>query len=949
MSVPRNQKCVLAVLCLALAVAAVFSGEARAQGAGSQMPSAAQMEMLRSLTPEQRELILRELGGEAASSSAGDVRKSSNPSAIDPASAAKKSGRGDDATSGALDEREPLEPVFKPSDSLLIEVDFRGPRMRVPPGSPPGTAAEPEPEEPIEPLLKDRLVKLITLIRARNPYRLDSLGTLSLPGLLPVQLAGLTAEQATQLVSAEPLVRRLEIKVNRLPLVPVGAASLKPFGHDLFEQDPASFAPMTDAPVPADYVVGPGDELRVQLYGSQNRSLRLVVGRDGRVNFPELGPIAVGGQRFERVRNALESRVARQMIGVRASVAVGDTRGIRVFVLGEARRPGSYSISGLGTVTTALFAAGGVKRIGSLRDVQLKRQGAVVRRLDLYDLLLRGDTANDAKLLPGDVVFIPPIGATVTIEGEVRRPAIYELSGTASAESVVQLAGGLTAEAESRATLERVDEQRRRIAVDIDLSLTNGRSQILRNGDLLRVAKVRPQLDSGVVLSGHVHSPRTLAWRDGLRLLDVIPTVDDLKPNADLGYVLIRRELPPDRRIVVLSADLSRALRAPGSDVDVRLSPRDQLMVFDLETGREREIQRLLEEIRLQARIDRPTAIVRVGGRVRVPGEYPLEPNMTVSDLIRAGGNLADTAYGGKAELTRYSVVDGEARRTDLIEVDLAKVLLGDKEADVALRPFDYLNIKEIPEWAQQEEVTLLGEVRFPGTYPIKRGETLQSVLRRAGGLSELAFAAGSVFTRQDLREREQKQLDVLASRLQNDLGTMALQAAAANQQGAAQAATVGQSILNQLRSTRAVGRLVIDLEKAMTGATDSAATIVLQQGDTLVVPKRSQEVTVIGEVQNATSHFFKAGLGRDDYIALSGGMSRKADEKRIYVVRPNGSVVASENSKWFSRGARVDIRPGDTVVVPLDTERLPTLPLWQAVTQIIYNLAIAAAAVNSF
>jgi protein involved in polysaccharide export with SLBB domain len=322
---------------------------------------------------------------------------------------------------------------------------------------------------------------------------------------------------------------------------------------------------------------------------------------------------------------------------------------------------------------------------------------------------------------------------------------------------------------------------------------------------------------------------------------------------------------------------------------------------------------------------------------------------MTVADLIRAGGNLTDAAYGGTAELTRYEVVNGEARRTELITIDLTKVLMGDAEADAALKPFDFLNIKEIPEWSEQEQVTLQGEVRFPGTYPIKRGETLASVLERAGGLSELAFPEGGVFTRKNLKEREQQQLDQLADRLQNDLATMALQATAANQSGAAQSATVGQSLLSQLKASRAVGRLVIDIEKAVTGTPGSAGDIVLQDGDLLVIPKKSQEVTVIGEIQNATSHFYRKGLGRDDYISLSGGPTRKADGSRIYVVRADGSVVSNERGKWFSRGGQTLVKAGDTIVVPMDTERLPTLPLWQAITGILYNLAIAAAAVNSF
>jgi protein involved in polysaccharide export with SLBB domain len=222
-------------------------------------------------------------------------------------------------------------------------------------------------------------------------------------------------------------------------------------------------------------------------------------------------------------------------------------------------------------------------------------------------------------------------------------------------------------------------------------------------------------------------------------------------------------------------------------------------------------------------------------------------------------------------------------------------------------------------------------------------------VLQRAGGFSELAFPEGSVFTRRDLKEREQQQLDQLAARLQNDLATMALQAAAANQSGAAQAASVGQSLLSQLKSSKAVGRLVIDVEKAVAGAPGSAGDIVLQDGDLLMIPKKSQEVTVIGEIQNATSHFYRKGLSRDDYISLSGGTTRKADDDRIYIVRADGSVVSAERGRWFSRNGQASVKPGDTIVVPMDTERLPTLPLWQAVTGILYNLAIAAAAINSF
>jgi polysaccharide biosynthesis/export protein len=321
---------------------------------------------------------------------------------------------------------------------------------------------------------------------------------------------------------------------------------------------------------------------------------------------------------------------------------------------------------------------------------------------------------------------------------------------------------------------------------------------------------------------------------------------------------------------------------------------------------------------------------------------------MKVSDLLRAGGNLDAAAFGGKAELARYEVTADGTRQTGLIEIDLAALLRGESQADVALRPFDYLLIKETPNWTDQESVTLVGEVQFPGTYPIRSEETLHQLLERAGGLTSLAFAQGSAFTRKELKEREQKQLDLLSHRLQTDLSSLSLQAAAANQAGASQALIAGQSLLAQLQDSKAVGRLVIDLSSVVADVARSPKDVVLRDGDMLVVPTQKQEVTVIGEVQSVTSHFYTPSLTRDDYVALSGGTTRKADKKRTYVVRADGSVVAQQRS-LFRRSHDMAIHPGDTIVVPLDTERMPRLPFWQAVTQIVYNLAISVAAIKSF
>jgi len=916
----------------------------------AQVPTADQLELLRNMSPEDRQALMEQLGISGAILGEG----AAGASATSPTG---RAGERDRATSRrqddlALAERAMDERALKPEDSILIDLDFKKDkpaRVESPGAGLPPITVPAEPAPILDPAERLELQARIDLVRSRNPYQLESTGALILPGFAPIMLAGLDDEQATHRLAAVAAFQKLDVKVTKLTVRKTGVAALKPFGSELFKDASSTFAPATDIPVPSDYVIGPGDQLVVQLFGSQNRTLRLTVGRDGRINFPEIGPINVGGQTFVRVSTDLEQRVAQQMIGVRASVGMGDTRSIRVFVMGEANRPGSYTVSGLGTITSALYAAGGLKPFGSLRDIQLKRAGAVIRRLDLYDLLLRGDTTDDAKLLSGDVIFIPPVTATVAVDGEVFRPAIYEMHGNTSVIDIIRLAGGLTTEADSsRAALVRVNELRSRVVINVPLENSQGRSELLRNGDFLRVLRLRPTLDQGVSLEGHVFRPAPAAWFEGMRLTDVIGSVDELKPNADLNYILIRRELPPDRRVVMLSADLAAALGNPSSSRNVLLKPRDRIIVFDSESGRQQMITPFIEEMRRQSRIDLPTEIVRIDGRVKARGDYPLEPNMRISDLLRAGGGLQDAAYGAKAELTRYRV-SGDARRTQLVEIDLAAIMRGDESADLLLQPFDFLNVKEVPEWSEQEQVTLLGEVRFPGNYPIQRGETLRSVLDRAGGLTTLAFPSGSVFTRLELKEREQQQIDRLAERMQGDLAIMAMQAAAANQGQAGQALSVGQSLLSQLKSAKAVGRLVIDLNEVLKSPVGSPVDVVLREGDQLIIPKQKQEVMVIGEVQNNTSHFYRADLSRDDYIALSGGVTRKADRDRIYIVRADGSVVSNESGGWFRRSGQIAMKPGDAVVVPLDTERMPALPLWQAVTGILYNLAIAVAAVNSF
>jgi protein involved in polysaccharide export with SLBB domain len=575
-----------------------------------------------------------------------------------------------------------------------------------------------------------------------------------------------------------------------------------------------------------------------------------------------------------------------------------------------------------------------------LRNIELRRDGTTVSTLDLYDLLLRGDTGNDMRIQAGDVIFVPPIGAQVTVDGEVRRPAIYEVNNEGSIAELIALAGGLNAAANRTAVkLERVVPNRGTTVQDINLAEGGGTQTAVRDGDVLRVPANLEQLEGSVRLAGNVFQPGLYQWRQGMRLTDLVPVPDRVKPLSDLNYVLIRRELAANVDIEVVSADLQAAWRQPNGAANVTLQPRDTVYLFHIETGRQEVLEPLIEQLEAQAGSHEALPVVRVGGQVRAPGEYPLESGMRVSDLLRAGGGLSAAAYATDAELTRYTVVNGEYRETQLVTVNLSSVLRGDAAADLAIGPYDYLNIKEVSRWRGEESVTIRGEVVFPGTYPIRRGETLSSLLTRAGGLTDLAFPEGSVFTRVEIQARQREQLEQLAQRVERDLAAIAV-----SEPNASATLSAGQSLVSQLRNSTATGRWVIRLDDLVAGV--QAADVVLKDGDTLLVPDARQEVSVLGEVQYATSHVFERGLTRDDYINRSGGLSQRADKKRIYVVRANGEVVA-DGAGWFQRDGGSDIRPGDSIVVPIDVDQ--PLLRWAAITQIIYQFAIAAAAVNSF
>ncbi len=893
-------------------------------------PSAEQMRMIDQLPPAQRQQAmdaLREFQSQQ-----------------------QQSGTGSSRLSEELGEREPADAE---RDGQEFELPDEVPRAEG--GSSLIISLIPRPNLTQPELLELEDDAALRAVQGSRYYELDDSGVLRLPGLNDVPLRGLTADAIVERLSAEPALEPFNITATILQTEKMGAKALEPFGYDIFAPEDAEgaevaeFEPPLSGPVPPDFVLGTGDIVRVQLYGNVSNSYELEVTRDGTLHLPELGPMNVAGLRFPEFRNELEKRVQQMLIGTQVSVTMGALRSIRVFVMGDVNRPGSYVVSSLATISSALYRSGGISEVGTLRDIQLKRQGRQVANLDLYDLLLNGDTSDDAQLQQGDVIFVPPIGTTIGIGGEVRRPAIYETRRDLTLGAALRLAGGLTAEAYPEgSTLERIGDNRHRRVLSVDLGTDAGHAMPVQSGDTLMIPRVLPKLMDTVTLEGHVYRSGNYEWRPGMRLTELIPSLQALRSGADPHYVLIRRETGDDLTITTLSVDLARALAAPQSDENIQLQPRDTAYVFNLAFGRQRVIEPILEELKQQATYDAAYEEVRIAGQVRAPGSYPLHPGMRISDLLLAGGNLDEAAFTEDAELTRFNVVDGEYREKEVVTVDLAAILRGDASVDMVLSPYDHLRISPLPDWNSDWSVTLEGEVRFPGEYQILRGETLSDVMERAGGLTAQAFPEGAVFLREELREREQEQIERLIRRMESDLTSLSLQTAETT---GAETLDLGQSLLNQLRETEATGRMVIDVEQVLSkrAAERRAHDLELKDGDRLLIPGKSQSVTVLGEAQYPASHLYSPDLDRDEYIAKSGGLTRQADKGLIYVVRASGAVESGNRSRWFSRGESTDIRPGDTIVVPLDTDRMRPLTFWGNVTQILYQGAIAIAAVRTF
>ena len=765
-------------------------------------------------------------------------------------------------------------------------------------------------------------------------HRLNRNAALDLPGIGAIGLGELTAPQISARLEAVPEFEGFTVQAQLLPFESDDPNALPRIGMRLFEMPSGRSANRTGK-VPAEYVIAAGDSIRVQLFGKENRFYTLPVDDEGRLTVPGVGPVVVAGLSFAQVREELKTRIEQQMIGVQASITMGRLRSIEVTVLGEVQQPGTVIVDAFARVADAISAADGVLPSASLRRIELRRAGEGVQVFDTYDALLRGVTGGNLRLRSGDTIFVPTHGELISVVGAVVRPGIYELRYGGTIWDVLQLAGGPKPEANrSELTLTRQMGE----SVPTRMSLGWQQRQLnavpARSGDVLRVHTAPADVALGVEVYGPVLRSGAYGWSSGMRLSDLLPGPEAFKPGAVTDFVVIWRRPPAAEQHEVVFADMN-VIWQQGAEAP-RLQAGDRVYTFDENDERDEVLADVVAALRQQATPAQPEQVVTVTGPVRFPGEYPFATGATVTDLVRAAGGLSQAAMRDQLALTRYQFDSVSGERQVEFEGNIPLDAVG---AGLAIQPFDVISVRVKPGWSDLEFVTIEGEVLFPGRYPVHKGMTLRQAVAQAGGLTDFAYPQGAVFMREQLREREQAQIDRLEKRLRGELARVSLQAAQGGGESDAQSAI---ALLNQIESSEALGRLVIDLPAALSEQADYQVTV--RGGDRLVVPIQPQTVSVIGEVNYPTSHLYDRDKNLGAFLAQSGGLTRYADKGRIYVVRANGEVAVP--SGFFSK--RIELLPGDTVVVPMDVTKMRPLELWTSVTQIIYQLGLTAAAFNA-
>lgn len=701
------------------------------------------------------------------------------------------------------------------------------------------------------------------------------------------------------------------------------------FGYQFFENINASqaqavgamqttnaFAPAEGTAVSPEYVLGAGDQLLIRAWGSIDVDVRVSIDRNGQVIIPKVGAVSMAGVKVSQSEAVIKQALAKNFKGFEVNVTLGQLRAITVYVVGQARRPGSYTLSSMSTLTSGLFASGGPNSNGSVRRVQLKRAGQLVTEFDLYGFLSQGNASGDVRLTDGDVIFIPPAAGYVALQGAVNSQAVYELkSAGEKLDQLLAVAGGLPITTDPRkVSLERITPnlpQPRSIQnISLQTAGEQGLQTALQNGDLLTFYPITPDMGNAVTLRGNVAQAARMPWKPGMRVSDLIPNKEALiTPNSV-------------RKLNESLFDANKRERAQRE--------RDQIPA-DLKKPEETTSVTKVETMRTQS----------------------------LTDLV---GQAIEEVNLDYATVERFNRKD---LSSELLAFNLGKVLANPQDAEnIQLQPGDVVTVfssddVRIPQAKRRVIVRLEGEVQRPGIYQVAPNESLASLLLKAGGLTQNAYLFGSAFYREEVRKQQTENLEKLVRKLEAESSSSLSQVA--QSQGAASESTVLQAkiaaatmaqkqTLERLRSVKAEGRISLSLPASLRMSLNELPRIGLQNADKFYVPSRPDFVYVFGSVNTESALLFRPGLSVSGYIALA-GMGSGADKDGVILVRADGSAMTPQ-SFWRNEVLSAEVLPGDTIVLPEKQDRESA---WSAVfrntkdiTQILYQLGLGAAAIKT-
>lgn len=702
------------------------------------------------------------------------------------------------------------------------------------------------------------------------------------------------------------------------------------FGQSLFDQPPSTFAPNDLLQVPSDYIIGPGDGLQVRIWGQIGGDLRVTVDRSGQIYIPQVGEISVAGIHYGDLEQHLKAEISNIFKNFNLTVNVSRLRSIQVLVLGNARYPGAYTISSLSTLVNAILASGGPAPQGSLRDIQVRRDGATITDFDFYDLLIKGDKSKDVRLQPGDILYIPHVGPLVAIAGSVNTPAIYEMKDNSPLNDLIEVAGDLSTVADtSRITIDRFVDHQVRKTLEFPYD-EQSRSSSVKDGDIVRVFSIVPRFEDTVTLRGNIANPGRYPWKPGMRVRDLIP-------NAQ---ALLTRRYWRNRAAIVngRATEYPLATERSGSVLNQQQSEGTS------PTGNSSESTEGMKPLSAADALHAQNQ-----QKSTTPGNN-VNPN-SVRDIADEVRQYAPEINWDYAIIQR---VNPQNLTSKLIWMNPRKAILEhDEESNLELQPGDIVTIFSqrdisVPQADRSQYVIVEGEVMRPGIYKLETSETLRSVLQRAGGLTPNAYVYGSLLTRESARLDQQRSLDELANSMELQIRQSAVSAAAsANPGDLPQILAAQQAIITNIRNTRANGRVALPVRPNDKEVGDFP-NMVMEDSDRLSIPHTPSTVSVVGDVYNPGSFIFTSPNTTGSYLEIAGKGKPQSDMHHAFVLRANGVVVAANNVNGLFTGTkfnRIRLYPGDQIVVPF---KLPTgafvrgLQQW---TQITSQLAITAAA----